>query len=219
MPVGGKPDALAQIKWLEELAAKYNEMPDDIKDALILMQRSFPVGGDGGVTYYTAAQCMMIVRYCRESQISVHADHWWFDPRSYKMGSTVAGQRESARRQGIVYAPPTFKLVTRPWPADAPRFVGYNGNDFGVECTIKTERGNAVQTAWYSMCAQGKLDAKTGLKTVRQGPWSQDPINMLTIRAEGRTLERVTGGSGPDADWANDDTDTPTASPVTQTKN
>lgn len=212
-PVGGSPSALAQMKWLEELSANYATMPDDVKDALILMQRAFPAG-EGGMYYLTAAQSMMVVRYCRETQISVHADHWWFDPRNYRMGSTVAGQREEARRKGIVYSPPVFKQVTRQWPEGVPRIVGHTGLDFGVECTINTERGPAVQTAWYSVCAQGKLDPKSGLKTVRSGPWSQDPLNMLTIRSEGRALERVTGGSGPDADWADDTSSSTTPAPT-----
>ena len=205
-PVGGSPTAIAQLKWLEEISTSYATMPDDIKDALILMQRAFPVG-EGGSYYLTAAQAMMVVRYCRETKIAVHSDHWWFDPRNYRMGSTVSGQRAEAAAKGIQMSPPVFKPVSRPWPAGVPRFVGIDGNDFGVECTINTPHGAAVQTAWYSVCAQGKLDSKTGLKTVRSGPWQQDPMNMLTIRSEGRALERVTGGSGPDADWDSGDTD------------
>ncbi len=204
-PVGGTPNTIAQLKWLEELSSNYNTTPDDVKDALILMQRAFPVG-EGGMYFLTAAQAMMVVRYCRETQISVHADHWWFDPRNYRMGSTVAGQREEARRKGIRHSPPIFKPVSRPWPVGVPRFVGYEtAQDFGVECTIHTERGDAVQVAWYSVCAQGKLDLKSGLKSPRSGPWQSDPLNMLTIRSEGRCLERVTGGSGPDAAWDSED--------------
>lgn len=199
-PVGGSPSALAQIKWLEDLSTNYTTMPDDVKDALILMQRAFPAG-EGGLYYLTAAQAMMVVRYCRETKISIHSDHWWFDPRNYRMGSTVSGQRAEARALGIQMSPPIFESVSRPWPAGVPRFVDVPGNDFGVQCTIKTAHGDCIQTAWYSVCCQGKLETKTGLKTPRSGPWQQDPMNMLTIRSEGRCLERVTGGSGPDADW------------------
>src|SRR5579864_6242825 len=106
-PIGGLTTTASQVKWLQELAENYDKMPDDIKDALILTQRAFPAG-EGGAYYLTAAQAMMVVRYCREEHLSVHADHWWFDPRNYRMGSTVAGQRESARRRGISYSPPIF---------------------------------------------------------------------------------------------------------------
>lgn len=195
-PVNGQLSNEAHIKWIETMARSYDTMPEDIKDALILMQRSFPATG-GGCYYLTPPQAMMIVRYCRAKKLEVHADHWWFDPRNYRIGSTVGGLRCEARNLGLNLGAPTCAPLTRPWPAHSPKIDGYAGEDFGYKCSIRVNNGeHATYDAWFSTsAATSKPDPKTKLRDLRQGPWSDNPEHMLQIRAQGNCL-KIAMGSG-----------------------
>jgi hypothetical protein len=194
-PVGGQLTNDAHVKWIETMATTYEQMPDDIKDALILMQRSFPATG-GGCYFLTPPQAMMIVRYCRAKKLEVHADHWWFDPRNYRIGSTVSGLRAEARNNNLNLGAPVCTPLTRPWPAHSPHIKGYDGADFGYKCSIRVNNGDAATyDAWFSTsAATSKPDAR-GIRELRVGPWSDNAEHMLQIRAQGNAL-KVAMGSG-----------------------
>lgn len=194
-PVGGlvKTGENA-VKWITDMAASYETMPEDIKDALILMQRPFPASG-GGTYYLTPPMAMMVVRYCRAKRLEVHADHWWFDPRNCRIGSTVSGLRAEARNNGLNLGAPSCIELKRPWPRYSSRIKGYDGDDFGYRCSIPTGNGNATYDAWFSTSAATSRPDKSGVRELRPGPWTDNPEHMLQTRAQGNAL-KVALGSG-----------------------
>lgn len=183
-PVGGALLPERQIDWLTTMAATWNEMPDEIKDALILLQRSFPASG-GGSYFLTPPQALMVVRYCREKGIGVHSDTWWFDPRNYRVGSTVSGLREEARSKGLDLGAPVLTPIKRPWPqgkAPIPNFT----EDVGYHCTISvgTKGAPASCDVWLSSAYQPKSPM-----------WQSNADHMLQVRAIG-TCTKFAMGSG-----------------------
>lgn len=191
-PVGALKTNDQQVQWIEMMVAGYDKFPEDIKDALILMQRAFPASG-GGTYYITPPQAMMIVRYCKAKGLEIHGDHWWFDPRNYRIGSTVSGLRAEAAHAGVKLGPPVYERKERPWPAHITRIKGYEGNDFGYECKMEIvgRRDPASYTAWLSTSAQTKTVG--AVKELRGGPWAENPDHMIQIRAQGNCLKSALG--------------------------
>lgn len=188
-PVGGVLTNEKQVDWFLTIGEQWDKLPEDIKDSMLLLQRSFPAG-QGGSYYLTPPQALMIVRYCRSKGLEIHSDHWWFDPRNYRMGSTVSGLRAEARYAGIDLGPPQFERMEREWPATAAKLTGYNGKDFGYRCKMRVGEGEnfASYEAWLSTSAQRQRDG-----SLKAGPWADNPDHMLQVRAQSHCIKNSLG--------------------------
>lgn len=184
-PVGGALLPERQIAWLTDMAKAWDTMPNEIKDALILLQRSFSASG-GGAYFLTPPQALMVVRYCREKGIGIHSDTWWFDPRNYRVGSTVSGLREEARARNLNLGAPVLKRIERPWPSGKARIPGVDGQDVGYHCEISIgDKGApAACDVWLSSAYQPKSPM-----------WQNNADHMLQVRAIG-TCTKFAMGSG-----------------------
>jgi len=184
-PVGGALIPERQVEWLTKMAESWTTMPDEIKDTMILLQRGFAASG-GGTYFLTPPQALMIVRYCREKGIAVHSDTWWFDPKNYRIGSTVSGLREEARARKIDLGAPQLKRITRPWPPTVPQPKGVTFTEdvgYNVQIYIGYRPHPANCDVWLST-------------SFRDTPvWRSNWDHMLQVRGIG-TCTKFAMGSG-----------------------
>lgn len=188
-PVTGVMTNEKQVDWFLTIGEQWDKLPEDIKDSMLLLQRAFPAG-QGGSYYLTPPQALMVVRYCRSKGLEIHSDHWWFDPRNYRMGSTVSGLRAEARYAKLDLGPPQLERLEREWPTASPRFKGYEtAKDFGYRCKMRVGKSEdfASYEAWFSTSAQSY---KGELKT---GPWTSNPDHMVQVRAQSHCLKNALG--------------------------
>jgi hypothetical protein len=199
-PISGVPSNERAINWFTELAAGWEKLPDEIKDAMILMQRAFPASG-GGAYFLTPPQAVMIIRYCKQKGLEVHGDHWWFDPRNWRVGSTASGLRAEARHKGIDLGPPQLERLTRPWPEGITKIhgwdkedSGYKCTDFGYRCTMSVgdKKLPSTSEAWFSTSAQTTM-GKDLTRTLRAGPWTDNPDNMVQVRSQTGCIKNALG--------------------------
>jgi hypothetical protein len=192
-PISGALNTERAINWFTELAMNWDKLPSEIVDAMILMQRSFPTKG-GGYYFLSPPQALTIIRYCKQKGLEVHADHWWFDPTNWRVGSTASGLRAEARNKGIDLGPPQLERLTRPWPEGITKINGWSKEDFGYKCTMSVgeKKTYATSEAWFSTSAQATLDKKDMTRTLR-GYWAENPDQMVQVRAQTNCIKNALG--------------------------
>ena len=193
--IGGNESALAD--WFLAVASSWEKMPEELKDAVLLMQRRFT--GTGGSFYYlTPPQALAVVRFCRAKNLEVHSDHWFFDPANERINISTSGLRAESRSKQIDLGPPQLERLKRPWPAVAPRIVGYEtGEDFGYLCKMRVGTGSDVATyeAWFSTSAQVKKPDSRFPDKPRElkGFWATNPDHMLQVAAQRNCIKNAMG--------------------------
>jgi hypothetical protein len=180
--------------WFMAMVDKWATMPDDIKDAVMLIQRRF-AGSGGGFYYLSPPQALRVVRFCREKGLEVHSDHWFFDPKNDRINESVSGLRAEAKHKNINLGPPVLERLTRQWPSATPRIKGYEDEDFGYKCKMRVgeKEDFATYEAWFSTSAQTQFAKPGETRFLKSGPWNDNPDHMCQIASQRNCIKNALG--------------------------